>query len=65
VLAEEEPFDGQWEWAFKQYRYIDLQAKINQSKKEISLDLSKTNYVYNQSNGDKYKKKWWQILLDS
>ena len=58
MLAEEEPFDGQWEWAFKQCEYVDLQAKINQSKKEISLDLSKTKNVYNQSNRDKYKKKW-------
>ena len=70
VLADEELFDRYptWEWAFKQYRFINLNLKIDIEGKKICLDLSNTNHVYNKHGEigeDKCRRKLWQVLLDS
>ena len=70
VLVDEEPFDGHstWEWAFKQYGFIDSDVKINMEDREMCLDLTKKDHIYNQQNGvdsNRRVKKMWQVLLDS
>ena len=70
VLINEEPFDGHstWEWAFKQCGFIDPNAKINVDKREMCIDLSKKDHVYNQQgdwDASRRDMKMWQVLLDS
>ena len=50
IFANKEPFDGYptQEWVFKQYSFIDSNLQIDIEGKDIYIDLSKMNHIYNQ-----------------